>query len=170
MKCIKSIFKFWIEFWMTTTSSNKGFRTNVRAFAAILIPCLLQFPLVAFGQERHDGINGNFIFLEGVGESTKTSIAISDAGDFISKRGFEFNDSRVNNIMVSTTQSKLMSNKNACKSTNDSNYCGDYWDWYIYGVLPFLIWLPILTMPMYKKHNVKVRGSPLLGCPSRMMG
>ncbi len=150
MKCIKSIFKFWIEFWMTTTSSNKGFRINVRAFAGILIPCLLQFPLVAFGQDRHDGIDCGFVFLECLCESAKTSIAISDVGDFISKRSLEFNDSRVNNVMVSTTQSKLMSNKNACKPADNSNDCGDYWDWYIYGALPFLIWLPILTTPMYK--------------------
>jgi hypothetical protein len=159
MKCIKSIFKFLIEFWMTATSSNKYFRINIKAFSAILIPCLLQFPLVAFRQERHDGINGGFVFLEGVGGSSKVSVAIPESRDFARKLGLESTNSGTDSIMPTTTQSKLMSNKNARKSPDNSNYCGNYWVWYIYGVLPLLIWLPILTMPMFDKHNVKLSGA-----------
>jgi hypothetical protein len=169
MKCIKATFKIIKKLFVFIPSTKHscrggGHKTNrikakIIAFSAIVIPCLLQFPLVAFGQGNPSGINGTFVSFECARKSIHCESVVADGGNFGSKSRFVRDDSGANNIPSTAPQSKLMSNKNACKPADDGNYCGDYWDWYIYGVLPFLIWLPILTMPMFEKHNVKLRGA-----------
>lgn len=120
MKCIKSLFKFWKEFVMTARPSNKCFRINVRTFAVIFIPCLLQFPLVSFGQDWHDGINGNFVFLEGAGESSKISIAISNVGDFANELGLESISGGANAFIAISPQSKSVGGNNSEQSGGNS--------------------------------------------------
>lgn len=55
---------------------------NPIVFAAIFVPCLLQFPLVACGQDGTDSVDGFFMPVKCTGESVHSKSVITDGGNF----------------------------------------------------------------------------------------
>jgi len=64
MKSMKPFFEFWKKIGVRTAASDKHVTVYIRAFATILLPCLLQFSLVAHGQERTDSIDRSLMPLK----------------------------------------------------------------------------------------------------------
>lgn len=88
MKSAKPFFEFWIKIGVRAATQNKHVTFYVRAFAAILIPCLLQFPLMAHWKDRHDVVNNGLVPGKRISESTATHKAVSDIGKLCSKGDF----------------------------------------------------------------------------------
>ncbi len=59
------------------------FKTKDSVLAAIVIPCLLQFLLVAFGQDVANGVNGGHMLLEVSGKSVQGKRIIGDSRDAV---------------------------------------------------------------------------------------
>lgn len=63
-------------------------KAKAAVFATILIPCFLQFPLPALGQERPDGIDSGLVLKKGAGECINGKRVVADSGDSARKGGF----------------------------------------------------------------------------------
>ncbi|MBA3008385.1 MAG: hypothetical protein KJ900_12810 [Proteobacteria bacterium] len=101
MKIMKSFFKVIKMFFIInkhecgTGSLNKAkvVKTKVIVFAAIFIPCLLQFPLVVFGQDRTDGVNSGLVELQSNSKGVDGERIIADGSNFGGKSRFVSNNS-----------------------------------------------------------------------------
>jgi len=98
MKNLKPIFEFFEKLLVCgvqrhIASGNKIFPIKAATFALILIPCLLQFPLIALGQDGTDGINGCLVPFKCDRESVHSVKAIVDGGYFRGEGRFIFLDS-----------------------------------------------------------------------------
>ena len=83
---------------------------KVIALAAILVPCLLQFPLAAFGQDRPDGIDSGLVLKKRAGECVEGERIVADSGDAARKGGLVLNDGRTKNGNSLTTDGQSVAN------------------------------------------------------------
>lgn len=106
----------------STGSLYKSFVVKSKAiiFAAILVPCFLQFPLLAFGQERTDGVNGSRVPLKVSGECVKTEGIVAESGGAISKGGLEGVNRRAHGITSAVPNSKPLSNQQNEQRSSDT--------------------------------------------------
>jgi len=98
MKSIKPFFEFWIKIVVRAATRDKHITFYVRAFATIFIPCLLQFPLMAYGKDGHDVVNSGLMPGKGISESTVTHKAVSDIGKLGGKSSLVGVDGRTNSV------------------------------------------------------------------------
>lgn len=56
-------------------------KPKARTLAAILVPCLLQLPLVAFGQERPNDVDRSFVPLKATCERVDSKAVVGNGGD-----------------------------------------------------------------------------------------
>jgi len=136
MKSTKSFFEFWIQIVVRAATRDKHVTIYIRAFATILIPCLLQFPLVAHGKDGHDVVNSGLVPGKRISESAVTHKTVSDIGKLGSKSSLVTENGGANGIPAATPQSKTMISDDANKKKNTSNESDDDWYWYIYLFLP----------------------------------
>lgn len=108
MKSAKPFFEFWIQIVVRAATRDKHVTIDVRAFATIFIPCLLQFPLMAHGKDGHDVVNSGLVPGKCISESTVTHKTVSDIRKLGSKSSFVVNNSGTNNIPSAAPQSKLV--------------------------------------------------------------
>lgn len=73
-----------------------AFHPNPIVLAAIFIPCLLQFPVISFGQDGANIVNSGLVTAESNRESIHSIKVITDGGNFRSEGGFEDGDSSSN--------------------------------------------------------------------------
>lgn len=154
MKIMKSFFKILKEFCICrehccTGSLNKAFivKPNIVAFAAIFVPCLLQFPLISYGQDGADIVNSGFVTAESNGESIHGERVITDGGNFRSEGGFVDGDSSSKLSSFTPPVGKPVDgnipkkdNHKANKSENSFSFQDDdFWLLYLFLFAGFLI-------------------------------
>lgn len=65
-----------------------GVKSSVISLAAILVPCFLQFSLVAFGQDGADGIDGGLVRLEIISERVEPNGSVGKGGNPVGEGEF----------------------------------------------------------------------------------
>jgi len=115
MQRMKSFFKVFEKLLVCgvqrhIASSNKIFSIKTATFSLIFIPCLLQFPLIVFGQDGPDGVNGSFMAAESNGESVHREQIVADSGNFSSKSTFIRGDGGANFGFFVSDNGKPMAN------------------------------------------------------------
>ena len=137
MKIVKIFFELFEKITICrinhcTHGGNKFFRfkANIFIFAiytTILIPCLLQFPLIAFGQDGHDFVDSGLMNIKISGECIKSKSIIIDSGDTIRKgRLIRKNGATKNCLFVPPVGKKMAdtlkdNSKNSTKEQGDNN-------------------------------------------------
>ena len=109
-----------------------GFKLKISVLAAILIPCLLQLPLIAFGKDRADGVDSRLVPLECTGECVDSVGAVGDGCNLWGKSGFE-NENSISSCQIPLqgegTTNRNKRNQNG--SENTSKFKKDFDHWWI---------------------------------------
>lgn len=105
-------------------SLNKFFIVHAKVviFSSIFIPCLLQFPFVAFGQDRANIINGSHVSIIGF-EKWRDINAIglvADVCNFWSESGFKGCDSAAIHLLFAPSSTKDMINNCSGSGPNEA--------------------------------------------------
>ena len=146
MQSMKRVFEF-VEHGFTATKIHRACRGNptttirkyARTLAAVLVPCLLQFPLVAAGQVRTDGVNGGLVPVKVFSECVKTKGIAGDGGNAVRKCGFVDNNVSAKNGAPITADGKVVNKKSDANGTDNSDSRGDDWYWYCQFPLSILM-------------------------------
>ncbi len=131
MQLFKSFYKF-IKFNISCIITRFcyiffGAQTKIVVFTAVLVPCLLQFSLIAFGQNGVNIIDSSLDIVEVNRKHIKSREIIVDVSNLIGKNRFVFNNMRTQGIysisfdgqnMTETIQSP--SNNKSRKESNNS--------------------------------------------------
>ncbi len=120
MKIAKPFFEVWIKIMVRTAARDKHGTFYIRAFTAILIPCLLQFPLMAFGQDRADGIDRRLVPLKCAGKCVNGVGAVGDGCNLGGKSGFVSVDGKANGICSISTTGGDYADESKNKRTDDA--------------------------------------------------
>lgn len=165
MKSIKSIHSFLKKIRVIVTKNHYLGLALVKAviLAAVLVPGALQASVIVSVEVRQDFDDGCSVLFKRGTQSVDGGDAIMKRGNLGSKDGLELKSAVTQQSAPLAPTSKVMNKNDSNKTTNDGDDSSDYWDWYLYGVLPFLMWLPILLQPMMQQPNVKLTGSPASG-------
>lgn len=129
---------------------DKIFSFKDVTFSAILVPCILQFALVAFGQDRADSINSIFMPIKCTTESVATKQVITDCRNFRGESGFVDMNSVANrqvSLQDKCTQDSNKTNQDGSQSAPEfSQYFNHWW-------LGFTSWIPLFRV---------IQGTPYL--------
>jgi hypothetical protein len=133
---------------------HKVLSVKAAAFALIFIPCLLQFPLIVFGQNGSDRINGCLVPFKCVGESVHSEKVIADGGNFSGEGGFISGDGRTEDISFVPPQGKPMGGQHTEQDASDSEQRDVILDhWTSMLLLIFGAWAAI--SPTVEKRKIK---------------
>jgi hypothetical protein len=124
-------------------------KSSVIHFAAIIIPCLLQLPLVAFGQDGADGVDSGLVDFEIVGESIQFDGVVAKRGNTVRESGFVG--------MHSISQSQIPLQRKSASDPDKRDHDGDkhvsvfskYLDHWWIG---FIGWIPLLPFLFYAQR------------------
>lgn len=130
------------------------FKAKSIIFASIFVPCLLQIPLVAFGQDGTYVVNGVLVPLESFGESVKAEGVIADGGYLGSEGRFIIGDGGTEDISFVPPQGKPMGRHHPKQDASDSeqrNITLAHWTTVL--LLIFGAWVAI--SPTLEKRKIK---------------
>lgn len=120
-------------------------KTKSGAVAAILIPCLLQFPLMAFGQDSPDGVNGSPVPVEVSGEGVNGKGVVGNCGSAVGKGRLECVNGWTQGVSFVVEPSEPLPNKHQQQRTSRSGEPqltfseGDSVDFHLFAPL-LLMW------------------------------
>lgn len=102
------------------TSGNKIFSIKAATFSLIFIPCLLQFPFIASGQDGANVIDGGLMTTESNRKSVLREQVVADGGYLGGEGGFIFLDGGTDNISLVSPQGKPMGGQHPKQDASDS--------------------------------------------------
>jgi len=127
-------------------------------FACIFVPCFLQFPLVAFGQDREDILNSGLMGAKS--SSHVTHVKLSDpfrVGYLALERGFKCNDMLTDSLSEVSFLKKTVDSNNSKKRKNNTDAPRGIFgedisqfltpEWFII----FLSWVALIFYPLFEK-------------------
>lgn len=117
-KLLKKLFVLCVDHCAVSRYNFFRIHPKVVVFAAILIPCLLQIPLVGFAQERSDLIDSPLVLIEIPRECVNSEGVIISSGDSICKGRFVLLESSSKEISAVSFFGESMGGN----STNDRSY------------------------------------------------
>lgn len=127
MKPVKSFFKVVKKFFVfQNISCSHGRHKFLIAHAksiiipTIIVPCLLQFPLVSFGYDGPDDINSSFVPFKCISESIHGERVVTNCRDFFGKGFFVFGDGITNDPLPVPSVSKNVVQDCSKSSSNKS--------------------------------------------------
>jgi hypothetical protein len=132
-------------------------KAKVSAFAAIFIPCLLQFPLMAFGQERTNGVNGGLVPVEVSGESVNGKGIVGNGSGAVGEGRLEgVNGISNDQVPLQRKGTTKSDERNQDGGESASIFGKDFDHWWI-GFLVFIPLWPFLFAEPRMTPNVELR-------------
>lgn len=150
MKDVKPFLKLLKEFFVCRVQGGAGcldkpliVKTKIIVFTSIIIPCLLQFPLVSLGQNRANCVNSCLVPVEVSGESIKSNGIIAECREAIGEGGLVGVDSGTQGQIPLQSESTKNPNKRCQDGSKRASVFNKYFDHWWIG---FIVWVPLIPL------------------------